>query len=62
MTDKEFFALLKRAGDLEVKRLLESDEAFDKFLVDNPLTPVEEAEVKVMVERMAARFRNRNVK
>lgn len=55
--DRRFMHLLRLAGEYEVKRILESDEAFDKFLADNPLTPAEQAEVKAMVRRLVNRFR-----
>ena len=55
--DRRFMHLLKLAGEYEVKRILESDEAFGRFLKDNPLTPAEDEEVKAMVRRLVNRFR-----
>jgi hypothetical protein len=57
MTEDELFKLLKKVGELEMKQILESDEAFDKFLRENPLTRAERAQVKRAVERMIARLR-----
>lgn len=54
-----FFDLLRKAGEIEVERLLESDEAFEAFLRANPLSPTQEAEIRQAVERIAARFRGR---
>jgi hypothetical protein len=57
MTEDELFKLLKKVGELEMKQILESDEAFDKFLRENPLTRAERAQAKRAVERMIARLR-----
>jgi hypothetical protein len=51
-----FFKLLKKAGDLEVSRILDSDEAFESFLKNNPLTPEEEDGLRGMIDRLSARL------
>ena len=55
--DRRLMHLLRLAGEYEIKQILESDEAFEKFLKDNPLTPAEQAEAKAMVQRLVNRFR-----
>lgn len=56
-----FFDLLKRAGEIEVSRLLESEEALEAFLKSNPLSASEEEFVRQAVARIAARFRGEPV-
>lgn len=44
------------AGHIEVERILSSDEEFDKWIKENPLTPEEQKEVAAMVARFRARL------
>lgn len=54
--DQWFWNLLARAGQIERERILSSDEEFDKWLKEHPLTPEEQKEADAMVERLRARL------
>lgn len=54
--DQWFWDLLARAGKDQRDRILASDEEFDKFMKENPLTPDEEKQVAASVERLRSRL------
>lgn len=54
--DQWFWNILARASQLERERILSSDEEFDKWLKENPLTEQEQKEADAAVERLRARL------
>ena len=51
-----FWRILAKANRMEMERILSSDEEFDKWLKENPLTQEEQKEADLMVERLRARL------